>query len=159
MAYNATTVANRFLSLAQRDGKYLTNMQLQKLVYIAHGFYLAFSGKPLLSDEVKAWQWGPVIVELYEILKRYGAGSIPNLIPATNETSDPMAEIVIQNVWRAYGHFSRFQLSTITHRNNSPWSQTWESWGGHYETIPNEVIARHYQQLLNERRKANQPSR
>src|SRR5712691_11530985 len=74
MSYSALTVANTFLDLATQEGKYVTNMKLQKLVYIAHGYYLAYrAGEPLIFEDVKAWQWGPVIVELYEALRQYGA--------------------------------------------------------------------------------------
>lgn len=156
MPYSATTIANEFLRLAQRDGKRLTNMQLQKLVYIAHGFYLAIAGKPLLSDAVKAWQWGPVIVNLYEALKRYGAGVVINQIPAPDDRLDLGAKEIIEKVWKAYGRFQGFQLSAITHKKNSPWSTAWEE--GPYGTIPNDLIREYYRNLLNERRKTTQPA-
>ncbi|MEK6324321.1 MAG: type II toxin-antitoxin system antitoxin SocA domain-containing protein [Acidobacteriota bacterium] len=155
MAYPAGVIANRFLDLAKRDGKTLTNMQLQKLVYIAHGFYLAFTGKPLLYDEVKAWQWGPVIVDLYEALRQYGSGVVTAKIPAPAVELNPNAEQVIEKVWKAYGRLTAFQLSSITHKPNSPWSQTWETWG-QYSTISNDVIAQYYWKLVNERKPATQ---
>jgi uncharacterized phage-associated protein len=54
MAHNATEVANYLLSLARKEGKELTNMQLQKLVYFAHGAMLGVTDKPLIKEEVSA---------------------------------------------------------------------------------------------------------
>lgn len=157
MAYRATTIANKFLELAERDGKKLTNMKLQKLVYIAHGYYLVATGQPLISDSVKAWQWGPVIIDLYEALKRYGSGNVSNPVPAPAEQLSQLAIAVIELVWKAYGKFTGFQLSAITHKPNSPWSETWENWG-HYDTISNDLIAQYYRTLLYERRQPVQPT-
>ena len=154
MAYDAANVANAFIELAAQDGKSLTNMQLQKLVYIAHGFYLALTDQPLIDEDVKAWQWGPVIVSLYESLKHYGAGRVTSRLSAPRDVLDETAKMVIQYVWKAYGRFTGFQLSGITHKENSPWHEQWESW--QYQTIPNEMIAEYYRRLLNEQRQSAQ---
>ena len=73
MPYDAATVANRFIELAESDsGRRLTPMQLIKLTYIAHGFSLAIKNRPLLDESVEAWRYGPVIPSLYRKLKSYG---------------------------------------------------------------------------------------
>ena len=97
MAYPAAKVANEFISYADHLRQPLTNMQLQKLVYIAHGFYLAWRDEPLVSEEVKAWQWGPVIIPLYEALKQYGAGVVSHKIPtALGLGIDPLGIAMIE---------------------------------------------------------------
>lgn len=150
MPYNAEAVANAFLELAKRDGKRLTNMQLQKLVYIAHGWSLALLRKPLLDTDVQAWEWGPVIPKLYNRLKKYGAGYVTELIPS-DDTVDPDSEemSIIERVWEAYGDFNGPQLSAITHTEGTPWSLTWKS--RPYGEIERGLIAQHYLQLLDER--------
>jgi uncharacterized phage-associated protein len=40
-AYRVEAIANEFVKRAQAEGRALTNMQLQKLPYIAHGWGLA----------------------------------------------------------------------------------------------------------------------
>src|SRR5438876_10541572 len=108
----AVTVANRFSKLAKRDGKPLTNMQLQQLVYIAHGWSLALLGKPLIKYLIEAWQWGPVSPSLYHNLCKYRAGEIDQPIPTFSTTKlSPAEESLIESVWSSYEPLSGPRLS------------------------------------------------
>src|SRR5271154_4906780 len=79
MAYNAKQIATEFIQLANADGKKLTPMQLQKLVYFAYGWYLAITGERLIDERVEAWQWGPVIPSLYSAFREYGSDPIDDV--------------------------------------------------------------------------------
>jgi len=150
--YSAAAVANTFLELAKREGKTLTNMQLQKLVYIAHGWMLGIVGKPLIKNTVEAWQWGPVIPDLYHPLKKFGAGIVNELLPVKQTLEAEGAPmLIVASTWAGYGQLSALQLSDITHKDGTPWSQTRQEFPGRHAVIRNELIAEHYQQLLNER--------
>ncbi len=154
--YSAESVANAFLDLARRSGKILTNMQLQKLVYIAHGYCLAKLRQPLFHNNIHAFEWGPVIPNLYKTLRRYGAGEVKDHIltnePPIAENSQEME--IIKEVWEEYGQFSGLELSDLTHRQGSPWSETWRT--NQFGVISDELIAEHYRRDLYERF-ANQP--
>ncbi|RCG79240.1 putative phage protein [Enterobacter hormaechei] len=41
--YNPICIVNEFIERAKKKGTDLTHMQAQKLLYIAHGYSLAFS--------------------------------------------------------------------------------------------------------------------
>jgi len=84
MPYPALAIANEFIKVARERNKQLTPMELLKLVYFAHGWYLALSGVPLINEPVQAWRFGPVIPSIYHAFKRYGSGPIIALA-----TSDP----------------------------------------------------------------------
>ena len=154
--YSAESVANAFLDLARRDRKSLTNMQLQKLVYIAHGYCLAKLGKPLFHNNIHAFEWGPVIPNLYKTLRQYGAGEVKAYIPTDQPPiREDSAEMeIINEVWQDYKEFSGLELSALTHRKGSPWSETWRT--NQFGVISDELIAEHYRQDLYERF-ANQP--
>jgi len=43
----------------------VTPLALQKLLYYAQGFYMAFFGKTLINDDCQAWVHGPVYPDIY----------------------------------------------------------------------------------------------
>jgi uncharacterized phage-associated protein len=139
MPFSAAAVANEFLHLAHRDGKRISPLKMQKLVYFAHGWYLAITGRPLLAEPIQAWKYGPVIPSLYREFKEFGDSPIQ--FPALafrqgkgmttarlDDEGDPqeveLPRRVIQRVWQQYGKFSASQLSSFTHNEGSPWDTT-----------------------------------
>jgi len=62
------------LSAAKRLGEAsdwsLTNLRIQKLLYIAHMFYMGQNnGEPLVTGHFEAWEFGPVHPKVYHIAK------------------------------------------------------------------------------------------
>ncbi len=151
MAVHARVVANEFIRLAEADGRALTPLQIIKLTYIAHGWMLALYGRPLITDTVEAWKYGPVIPSLYHALKKYGAGPVTSKISTSffgDEELDEEERDLIEQVYETYGHRNGIQLSRITHERGTPWYETWT--GEPNEPIANDLIAEHYRQLSDE---------
>ncbi len=159
MAYPAIAVANEFIRAAK--GTALSPMKLQKLVYYAHGWYLALHDEPLIEEHVEAWQFGPVIPELYREFKRYGNTDITRpatqMAYGTSEVYEPRvaddggassrsALEVIQSVWSAYGEYSATKLSNATHKPDTPWSKTYDQ-GCRSTVIPNDLIKDYFRAL------------
>lgn len=146
MDHDAKAVANAFLRLAKSEA--LTNLQIQKLVYIAHGYNLAVLDEPLFRDRVYAWQFGPVIPALYDALKQYGSGEVKRrLLAETPRISEDSAEWkVIRSVWNSYSRFTGSALSSMTHKPGTPWHQIWKP--GTRREIPNDVIKDYYRHFL-----------
>jgi uncharacterized phage-associated protein len=152
MAYDARSVANEVLRIAQGAGRTLTNMQLQKLVYIAHGYALAILHLPLIKQNVEAWRYGPVVADLYHALREYGAGKVTkpiNILP--NEELSETSLALLSEVVRAYGRFTGPQLSTMTHREGTPWKEVYDPNGWGNSIISDHLIEQHYLKLLHER--------
>jgi len=150
-AQSPFAVANYFIQKAAADGGQLTPMKLIKLVYIAHGWYLALTGKPLIREPVEAWKFGPVIESLYHAFKRYGNGAIP-AAAATDAAikGDDAEEIkkVLDKVWDSYAKYSAVQLSTLTHQPETPWRKSFDP-TSFYTVIPDALIKEHYLAKLN----------
>lgn len=150
----AYKISNYFISKAIEEGKKLSVLQLLKLVYISHGWYLGFYDKPLIKEQVQAWKYGPVIKELYTLLKYY---SSPNNIytPVFENNPIPNNEQVIgllSRVWDVYKDRTPKELSTITHYINTPWYNTWFNNGGKDSNdvpISNNSIKEYYLDKIN----------
>ena len=79
MAKSALDIAQYFINEAIDNKRPLTQLRLQKLVYIFHGFYMAFEidgDKPYFSEKVYAWKYGPVIPSIYDEYVLYGSRMI-----------------------------------------------------------------------------------
>ncbi len=150
MAYDATTVANRFIELAEEDGsRRLTPMQLIKLSYMAHGFSLAIKNKPLLDEPVEAWRYGPVIPSLYRKLKSFGNGGVDKRLSRffSSETLASEDSELIDAVYNKYGTLTGGQLSFLTHKRGTPWHDAYSP--NEYGTeLDDSAIRRHYSELL-----------
>lgn len=148
-AYDPVQVAWKIVDTARRMGIYLTHMQLQKLVYIAHGFSLAGLHRPLIAEPVTAWKYGPVIPRVYQAFKEYGGSVIPQPINTPYFSHD--VEQLIQSVVNSYGRLSGVQLSELTHQVGTPWYNVWVHESGHLTdnaVIPDHAIKSHYEKLL-----------
>jgi uncharacterized phage-associated protein len=154
MAYTPQHVANYFLDRADREGRAITQMQLQKLVYIAYGWALALKGERLFDEPIEAWEHGPVIRSLYDEFKRFGKGAIQGRATEFNlenfDTSEPRVPesdkdtfLILDKVWAAYHRFSGWQLRQKTHEPDTPWSVTYDP-GKRDKIIPDEVIRPHF---------------
>jgi uncharacterized phage-associated protein len=144
--YSSAAVANRFLELADEAGDALTPMQLLKLVYLAHGWMLGLYGRPLISDDVQAWQYGPVIPKLYNAVRRYKSQPVTERLSAFDTQFGAAEDDIIRQTYERYGHKTGPALSRLTHQPGGPWEAVYEP-GRFGMVIPNDIIEDHYRQL------------
>ncbi|MBD3827309.1 MULTISPECIES: type II toxin-antitoxin system antitoxin SocA domain-containing protein [Stenotrophomonas] len=158
MKYSPATIANYFLDKASHEGRALTPMQILKLVYVAHGWYLGFRGEPLINEPVEAWQYGPVIRSLYRKVKKFGSSAVTEKLTTFEfpfggvaTVEDPKVASLLNNVWNGYGHFGGIKLSEMTHMKGSPWWKVWNDDAGHARkcaVIPDDVIRAFYEKKI-----------
>ena len=148
MPRNALEIADEFI---RRSGNTKTNMQIQKMVYIAHGYMLGAYGRPLISENVEAWRWGPVIPSLYKRFKKYGSDLI-TAKPGRRPNFDAEEERVLEYVWGNYGKYCGYYLSQITHGKESDDKTPWKNHyvDGSKVVIPDHSIWEYYRVLCKE---------
>lgn len=159
MTYTPQDVANFFLDKGDEAGLPISAMKLQKLVYIAYGWYLALTGERLFDEDIEAWQHGPVIPSLYHEFKRFrgnpieGRASLYDFdsndlrIPGIDEGDEDTLSI-LQRVWEIYHPFDGWALRGKTHQPDTPWSQVYDS-ASYSKTIPDSLIAAHFREKIN----------
>lgn len=134
----ALDIAKYFLFLARSKeaGDTLSNLKIQKMLYYAQGFSLLWREKALFNERIEAWKHGPVVKEVYERFKKYGANSID-----FDEISDFNTDFIASNeeifellvfIFKKYGSMSAWHLSNKTH-SEEPWKSSYN------ENLANEI--------------------
>jgi uncharacterized phage-associated protein len=150
MIYSSLTIADWF---REKSNNTLTPLQLIKLTYIAHGWCLALHEAPLIDQDVQAWQYGPVIPDLYHQIKHFRGNSVSEQISATAKPIESETKSLLESVFAAYGHLTGEKLSALTHAKGTPWSDVWDRMGRN-AVISDMLIKTHYDKLNSERRAA-----
>ena len=152
MSVSPEAIANEFIDLSKEERDHsLSNLKLQKLVYIAHGFYLGFCGEPLSNTSAQAWKYGPVFPSLYQNLKKYGSGVVTDYVKTDDEIHKNSYESeFIRGVWESYGDLSAVALVARTHKSGTPWDKVWKENEGRRATISDELIREHFEELIAE---------
>ena len=127
-SYDALDIANYFVEQAScEDESDLTNLKLQKLLYLAQCEYLTKYEKPLFDDPIEAWPLGPVIQHVYDTFKECGGYPIScfDVDYDAQTISNEMVEF-LDYVWAKWSIYSAAHLVDLTHEEGSPWSKAYD---------------------------------
>ena len=141
--YDSLLISKNILELYKNDKKFVTPMQLIKLVYLCHGWMLGLYNKPILKEDVEAWKYGLVIPNLYREIKKYKSHPVEEIKVQDNSIDGDSLDIIKQ-VYQKYGHFTGIELSMLTHQKDSPWDLAVKNGN---TVISNDLIAYYYNNL------------
>lgn len=152
--YSSVQAAWAVLREAKIQDKPLSNLQLQKLVYICHGYLLGWKNVPLIEDKIEAWKYGPVIAEVYKEFnnedKEIEVSGAENII--TDLDKDENAKACIRQVVKIYGDYNGNQLVNLTHQEDSPWFEAFNKKRGFSSIkrkyIQNDKIRSHFLKVI-----------
>ncbi len=126
--------ANLLLDIIEQKGQRATHIDLQKLLYFAHGRFLIGSSIPLVTGYFEAWRRGPVHPTVYNAFKE--AGPLPitfraertNLVTGQRSIVPPPDSPLVREhldlVAVFYGRFTTGHLIEISHAAGAPWDLT-----------------------------------
>ena len=132
--------------LAARSDWSLSNLELQKIIYLAHMFFLGRMGEPLVHGQFEAWDYGPVHPELYHKVKIFGADDVQNIFHAVGDLPRGPEREIIDEAFESLGNVGPGRLVHATHRKNGAWERSYMP-GVRRCIIPNDEILREYQEL------------
>lgn len=149
LVLSALDVAKFFLSV-----KAVSHLKLQKLIYLAYKSYLLKYDHPLFGEKIIAYQYGPVIEEVYNVFRKYGADTIEVDDPPQYRLKDinlsqsigrlllvKDAKQVISTLFdtlEVYGDLSARKLVDLTHSINGPWDTVYDK--NQKRQITNDII-------------------
>jgi uncharacterized phage-associated protein len=146
--HDARAVANFLIDRAASVGLPLQIMTLLKVLYFAHGWYLAKFSKPLIAQPFEAWKYGPVNRVVYDQFKNYGKKSIAKKAVSFDPTKmkfvdtpysfDQDTTALLENIFDYYAKFHPFALSHLTHERGGPWDKVWSA--AQHRAVPGMVI-------------------
>lgn len=111
------------------------NLKLQKLLYYCQAVSFFLTDKELFSDNIEAWQYGPVVSEVY---KEYKSNGFDIILPSDKiiKLSGKEREIIDLTL-SYYGEMSGLELMKKTHKE-FPWLDNYSL--GKNNIIPKEDI-------------------
>ncbi len=121
--YDVQDVAEYVITYSECKDYGISNLKLQKILYLIQTYFLIHTKKPCFPEEMEAWDFGPVIPEVYRKYKQFGSADIQINCLSLEETQKIFGkedreriDAVIDN----FADFSATDLTTLT-QNQMPW--------------------------------------
>lgn len=128
MLHDARAVANYIIGRGGEEGKHFTHLQIQKLVYFCHAWTLALCKYPLIYQPIIAWEYGPIIEDVFKsIVKILDISDLENqkvtklikqVLPASFNENE---KEIVDKVYESYADMNSHQLSSIANADTTPW--------------------------------------
>ncbi len=125
-----------------KHGVLLGKTQLQKILYICYGVWLAYNEEPLFAEKPVVWPFGPVFPDVYVW---YSANQPQDLTQVEIDTWARTAEkvkFIFAAVDKLY-YMTAKRLTEWSHRMGSPWAAVanYNPWG---TEIPDDKIKEYF---------------
>lgn len=133
--FKATEIASFYIQLFNSiPNDYIDNLKLNIILYYAQAWNLIRNNEPIFSDDIQAWDYGPVIPEVYKIYKCCGNNPIREAAEPFDEARLNSSELgLLIDVYGYYGQYTGLALKNMTHKKGTPWDQV-------YVTDQNNII-------------------
>ncbi len=124
----ALDIANFYIQLVNSlPDNSIDNLKLNKIIYYAQGWSLVRLGHPLFTNEIQAWDYGPVVPEVYREFRHCGSEPIdkPSAVFDEDRLSSQELSLLV-DVYDNYGKYTGWALKEMTHRKGSPWDRVYQ---------------------------------
>jgi uncharacterized phage-associated protein len=126
--------------ICERSDWTITNLELQKMLYLAQMVYMGdHAGEPLFTGTFEAWDLGPVLPEVYRVVRAFGSGPIKDIFFGTSKIKDDDRRETLDAAFDQLSKRTAGQLVNITHWSEGAWAAHYRA-GARGISIPNQDI-------------------
>ncbi len=133
-------VARYIVDKCYRNDKPITNLHLQKILYFVQGEYYRKTGELLIDDDFLAWQYGPVIQEVYD---EYSWHYSSRIYETYDLDIDEEITEVIDPIIEAKRRKTAGALVNESHKPGGAWDQVYDE--DKKTVIPKELIRKDFE--------------
>lgn len=119
----ASKIAKYIVKEALKRKMPVTNLKLQKILYFVQGVHLIMHDKEAFPDEIIAWEYGPVVKNVYYEYAIYGANDIILIDKNEKIVLSMRLKKAVNFVLNDLLKYSDTALVKETKKEGSPWSQ------------------------------------
>ena len=120
--YDSLTFAKALVHMAEMEGKGLNMSQIQVMLYIAYGVWLAQNDDRLFEEHPQAWQYGPVFPRVYSKMKKGTTDAHEQYMKLMNDSPERFA--FLERCFRRYAWTRASDLSAPHVSGGTPWAMT-----------------------------------
>ena len=135
--YNAIDISKYIVSKCVTDGQPISNLQLQKILYYIQKDFLQ-RGELAFSDDIEAWQFGPVVPNVY--YHYCGFGAMPISISKATFSVAPSDVIFIDKIIEEKRKLNPWDMVAETHKDGGAWAEIYKNGLGNHQIIPTKLI-------------------
>ena len=111
--------------IADRADWTRTNLELQKILYLAHMVHEGTHERPLVNGDFEAWELGPVHPTLYHHVKRYGSDPVGRIRCSEDPLPKGTEKSALEETYDALASKTGSQLVAITHWDSGAWARNY----------------------------------
>ena len=108
----------------------VSNLASQKIIYFAHMAHLALEESPMVNELFEAWEFGPVLPNLYDRVKMFGKEPIKDVFYWEDVAKFNSSEYeMIKDTYNILSKKDPLKLIGMTHWKKGAWYRTKEKYG------------------------------
>lgn len=134
--------------VCELGGWEVTNLKLQKILYLAQMVNLGRYGRRLVDETFEAWDYGPVSPRLYHKTKVFGAGPVGNVFHGAAPIADQSDDALLMEACQSLLRKTPSELVAMTHVQKGAWSKNYRPLTPRCP-IPDQDIIQEYRDRMN----------
>lgn len=135
--YTAIELSKYIVSKCVQENHPISNLQLQKILYYIQKDFLSRDDIAFL-DDIEAWQFGPVVPNVYYYYCGYGA--MPISIASGNVLISDFDATYVDQIVEVKRELNPWDMVEETHKQDGAWARIYRDGLGNHCIIPTELI-------------------